>query len=548
MLVNENSEGQNQGEKKIIDDKELEKKIKSKENEIRKKCTDYENSVLITEMLAEEIPKLSSEDKKIIFLGESFRIHPKKRNEKPKTPDLTFEYDSKRKGILVEIKSSLPSRHSDDFEKNMLNRLCSLKKYFQEMKDFEKHEVWLITSEHDYGSVIEFVYEKDYEELNFLRNPDYGFTLWYFTTRDKLGKDGLFINYARGEVHCPLIDKKKGFNSEKILLIGNKTYFVSDRPQAVEYTMRIIMERIIPYLKSLMEKGQYPEERFLYLTLEELMKRMREIGSLSISGKSPKKDWIRDALEKLSQINVLKKDESFGDAKYGFPLEFRSRRIGSEIYRTFAEKEIALEFDLKMKARRAELVTPTRISYIPNANAVPIVEFAEKVNYFGGLTTIETLKNSLRKENIHHEKKCSEALGFTESPFINYVRITNLGREFVRSEEFTKKRIFHEQAVKTVKLYRIIHDNLSMEKNLTSDKIEQLIQEERKKDCLEEYSESSISENRRTLMNWMIYTGNVIKRRKGRYALIIPSPISTQKESKEDKTEQESLNGYLKEK
>jgi len=545
MSVNENNKGQKQREKKVIDDKELEKKIESRENEIRKKCTDYENCVLISEMLAEELPKLSSEDKEIIFLGESIRIHPKKINENPKTPDLTFAYDSKRKGILIEIKSSLPSRHSDDFEKNMLNRLCNLRKYFQEMKEFDKHEVWLIASEHDYGNVIEFVYEKDYGELNFLKNPDYNFTLWYFSTRDKLGKDGLFINHVRGEVYCPLIDKKKGFNSEKILLIGNKTYFVSDRPQAVEYTMRIIMERIVPYLKSLMEKGQYPEEKFLYLTLGELMKRIREIGSLSISGNSPEKDWIRDALEKLSQINVLKKDESSGDAKYGFPLEFRSRRIGPEIYRTFAVNEIAFEFDLKVKATKAEIVTPTRVSYIPNANAAPIVEFVEKVNYFGGLTTIETLKNSLRKENIHHEKKCSETLEFTESPFINYVRITNLGIEFVSSEEFTRKRIFHKQATKTVKLYKFIYDNLSMERNLTSDEIEQLIQEERKRDGLEEYSESSISENRRTLMNWMIYTENAIKRKKGRYALIIPSPIPTRKEPKKDKTEQQSLNDFF---
>lgn len=546
-MDNINNKGQEMIKKKVIDEKELQEMIKSKENEIRKRCTDYENCVKISEMLAEKIPKYSSIDNKIIFLGESIKIYPNDENEYPKTPDLVFAYDSKRKGILIEIKSSLPSRHSVDFEKNMLNRLCDLKKYFQEMKEFDKHEVWLIVSEHDYGAVIELIYEKNYQELDFLKNSDYNFTLWYFCTKDKRGKDGLFINLMRGEIYCPLINEKKSFFSEKMLLVGNKTYFVSDKPPAVEYTMMFILDKIIPHLGSLIERGEYPEGKFLYLTHKELMGRIREIRHLTISGNNLNGGWIRDALEKLSQINVLKKDESTETPKYGFPIKFRSRRIGQDIYKAFAENEIAFELDLKVKSKQIEDFSPTKMPYIPNANALPIVEFVETVVYYGGLTTIETLKSILHKENIHHERKCSDTLGFTESPFINYVRITDLGAVFADSDEFTKRRIFHEQAMETVRLYKIIYDNLLREKSLKSEIIEHLIQEERKKSGLEEYSESSISENTKTLMNWMIYTGNA-KRKRKRYLIDTLSLIPTRKELKEDKMIQISLEDFVSDK
>jgi hypothetical protein len=539
-----NNGGQREIKEKIIDEKEVEKMIRSRENEIRKKCTDYENCVKISEMLSEEIPKNSSVSNKIVFLGESINIYPKNEDEYPKTPDLIFAYDSEKKGILVEIKSSLPSRHSANYERNMLNRLCDLKKYFQEMKEFDEHEVWLIVSEHDYGSVIEFVYEKNYQELDFLRNSDFSFALWYFCTKDKRGKEGLFINHRRGEIYCPLIDERKSFYSESVLLLGNKAYFVSDKPPAVEYTMMFILDKIIPYLGSLVERGEYPEEKLLYLTNKELMERIREIRYLTISGDNLDGDWIKDALEKLSQINVLKKDESTGTPKYGFPIKFRSRRIGQDVYKTFAEREIALDLDLRIKSREIEDLSPTRMPYIPNANALPIIEFVETVVYHGGLTTIETLKKTLHKDNIHHERTCSSTLGFTESPFINYVRVTDLGAEFADSGEFTKRKTFHKQAMKTVKLYKIIYDNLSDEKSLKSEKIEQIIQKERKRAGLEEYSESSISENAKTLMNWMKYTGNA-KRRRGYYSMNIPLPILTKEEYGKNNTIQLSLEDFI---
>ncbi|MBU7038623.1 MAG: AAA-associated domain-containing protein [Theionarchaea archaeon] len=538
-----NDDEDQKGRENELDEGELQKVIKKRENEIRKKCTDYEYCVMISEMLAEEIPKLSSMDDEISFLGESIKINPMNEDEDPKTPDLTFAYGSRRKGILIEIKSSLPNRNSADFEANMLNRLSDLKKYFQEMKEFDRHEVWLIVSEHDYGSVIEFL-ERNYQQLDFLKNSPHDFSLWYFCTKDKRNKDGLYINHVRGEILCPLISQQRNFYSERILLLGKKTYFVSQKPPAVEYTMKFILEMIIPCLESLVERGEYRKEEFLYLSREELMERIRSLKPLTISGNDLNSEWIKDALEKLSQINVLKKDDSTGTSRYGFPLKFRSRRIGPDIYKDFAEKETAFDFGLRVKPKETEGVSPTKMPYVPNADALPIVRFVEAVAYHGGLTTIDTLKNTLHKENIHHERKCSDTLGFTESPFMSYVRITDLGSIFADSDEFTKKKIFHEQALKTVKLYRTIYDNLSEDKGLNPKKIQHLIQEERKRAGLRVYGDSSIPENTRTLMNWLVYTGNA-KRRREIYFLCIPSAIPTRRDLRIHKEKQLSLNDFF---
>lgn len=240
----------------------------------------------------------------------------------------------------------------------------------------------------------------------------------------------------------------------------------------------------------------------------------------------------------------MKKDDSTGTSRYGFPLKFRSRRIGADIYKDFAEKEIAFDFGLRARPKETEGVSPARVPYIPNADALPIARFVEAVNYHGGLTTIETLKNTLHKKNIHHERKCSDTLGFTESPFMNYVRVTDLGRVFADSDEFTKKKIFHEQALKTVKLYKAVYDSLCIENSLISERIEHLIQEERKQAGLETYNESSISENTRTLMNWLLYTGNA-KRKRGIYFLDFPSTVPTRREFEVREGKQLTIEKFL---
>jgi hypothetical protein len=438
-----------------------------------------------------------------------------------------------------------------DYESKMSNRLLKLKNKFQKFKKYDEHEVWLVVRSEDVGNVNEFIfnesYRKKFPELNFLLDPQYHFTLFHFSNKNKLNDDGIFIYYQQGNPLYDGFNVKEGFEDKLISLYGSRTFFTKDRPQAVEYIMRFIIERLFPLIMKKIEKGEIPTTNdSVYLTIEQIMELIRSLPLLSFSKDIPEKNWILDGLAKLEEIEVIGRIVFDDRTSYKFDMKERFRKVGDNIYETFAKKELAYEFDLKEK--KEPKITPTEIPYIPNAKITPLLQFLDRLKYFGSFASLKSLKESLGKENIHHEWKSAEFLGFCEGIFSDQIRLTKKGEQFLESDKIKKKEIFHEQALNNIKLYSVVYEKFKIEKTLSARRIEKIIDEVRVEEGREGYGDSTLKEITRTLIGWLLYTENIAKFKQSWYRINSPKKIiETSKEIKKEK-EQKSLNGFFNDK
>ncbi|MEM3565919.1 MAG: hypothetical protein QXK47_05260 [Candidatus Bathyarchaeia archaeon] len=304
------------------------------------------------------------------FIG----IEHKLRNNQGEsiTPDLVATFDNDRKGLLFELKWSLPQQES-----LLEKEIKELKKYTVPCSNWlspshsvDFHDLILICHPDDAQRVIKAVQKVS-------RDPDYdfltkdGFAIWTWTiTPSKMGereeKMRLFGVYGktRNEKLQNLISQPLGliFPEEVLTYLRFLFTFIKETPP-VQYTIHILIQNIFPTFQSDPEKKLYDiHVDMIYERAKAFFPSWHKFDAETIQ---LKRKWIKDALEKLYELRLCWKSYDKPDWwKIPIPTLRTRRPIQEVICRKLARRCISL---LKKEKRRIGRPKPIRGETIPES-------------------------------------------------------------------------------------------------------------------------------------------------------------------------------------
>lgn len=476
-------------------------------NEIEKKVKSYEHNKNITTFL-----RLKLEEKGLEFIGEDKSLQNVKGEEC--RPDLVFLCENDFV-ILVEVKSSLPSlddrpkkdgsnanqKEKDDYFNMFVNKMQEKKNCFKRLRDFSKHEIIFVVHDQDKHKFSEMVFPPNTrEELTFMLARDYNFQLWYWVIqKDKKDREMIKVEpIGRTQSNCEKLivyPNLRTESQEDFIYATELVKFIRHKPPT-EYTMAYILMNIQGLVRNLSSKPELDE--YIWEGVEDIHEIVLDSHE-SLSGKVPRKRWIKEALDELVELGYVDKKQNKDD-QYRIPLS--GRWAPKTIYEDFARRQILKKYDLLKKRIVVRKREALEEFYIPNATYNQVKDIVLKVYESGGIITKDKLKKRRNSADIHQEKNVAWDLGFIEERD-GEILITKLGTEYAESDDFGQRNIFYDSAIDKIPLYRIIFEKLREKRFLTKEQVHDEIQSRRD----DPYSKTSLVAISNTIMNWLKNTG-----------------------------------------
>lgn len=229
-------------------------------------------------------------------------------------PDLVATYESDRKGLVFELKWSLP------FEDELLEKeLKKLRRYAIPCSNWRKpsdrvdfHDLILICHIDDAQRAIEMIKKISADvEYNFLGNE--GFAVWSWTiTAPKMGERKeelrLFPVYGktRNQEIESLVNQPGGimFPEDVLTFLRFSFTFVKQKPP-IQYLMTVLIQNIFPTFQ------QKPDRDFYEIHVDMIYERAKTFfpawHKYNAETIQIKRGWIREALEILWKLKLCEK-------------------------------------------------------------------------------------------------------------------------------------------------------------------------------------------------------------------------------------------------
>lgn len=298
-------------------------------------------------------------------------------------------------------------------------------------------------------------------------------------------------------------------SQEEFIYATELVKFIRHKPPT-EYTMAYILLNIQGLIRRSLSTSESPEYIWRGITdIHELVLNSHE----SLSGKVPRKRWIKEALEELVELGYVDVKRNKDD-HYRIPLS--GRWAPKSIYEDFSEKQILKKYGLLKKRTAGKKRKALKEFYIPNATYNQVKDIVLKVYESGGIITKDELKKRRNSADIHQEKNVAWDLGFIEERD-GEILITKVGIKYAESDDSGQRKIFHDCANDKIPLYRVILEKLREKKFLTKEQVHDEIQNRRE----DPYSKTSIIAISNTIMNWLKNTGRCrYERKKKKYHFV----------------------------
>jgi len=230
------------------------------------------------------------------------------------SPDLVATYESDRKGLIFELKWSLP------FDEDLLEKeVKELRKYAIPCSNWRKpsdhvdfHDLILICHIDDVQRTVDMIKKisKD-AKYDFLGKE--GFAVWSWTiTLPKMGERKeelrLFPVYGRtrNQKIETLINQSGGilFSEDVLTYLRFSFTFVRQKPP-IQYVMTILIQNIFPSFQ------QKPDRDFYEIHIDLIYERAKAFfpswHKYNAETVQIKRRWIREALEKLWELKLCEK-------------------------------------------------------------------------------------------------------------------------------------------------------------------------------------------------------------------------------------------------
>lgn len=251
-------------------------------------------------------------------LGRYMGIEPKLNRiaQTPVTPDLAILYDNDAKGILFEIKWSLPQT-SEWMEK----KLKELKKYFDIFVNWkngtgrvESHDVVLICHPEDSDNVLQMIKkissENDYECFK-----NVGFSIWTWLLNPPKGgerSEQLRLIKLYGQTRNIELERKISnplgiLVPEEVLTFLRFTYFIIKEEPPIQYLLNILIINVLLNPVALTYENFYEVDTdWIWNKAKSHISMGEEYDEHSLQ---IKRRWIRDSLNTLLELQIIQKDK-----------------------------------------------------------------------------------------------------------------------------------------------------------------------------------------------------------------------------------------------
>lgn len=230
------------------------------------------------------------------------------------TPDIVVFCENEKKGLVFELKWSLPYR-----EDWLEEKIKELEKYLKPCSNWKpgvkgvvSHDLILVCHIDDVQKTVDMIKKLSNEKgYSFLKED--GFALWSWTiTPPKSGERKeelrLFCVYGktRNDQIEKLIQTPGGILIPEVVLtyLRFSLTFVKEKPP-IQYTMTVLVQYILAPFQQVPEKKSYEIELdWIYEQTKKLFPSWHEFDIPTIQAK---RSWIREALERFWELKLIEK-------------------------------------------------------------------------------------------------------------------------------------------------------------------------------------------------------------------------------------------------
>lgn len=301
------------------------------------------------------------------YIGVEIKLKNKKGNEIE--PDLIALYDNETKGFLFEMKSSLP----DDPQK-LQSEIVELKKYFLKYTNWHnstgqvnEQDLILICHIDDAKKVVNMVNMlSNKPELTFLSSNHFLICSWSITpSKDGQREEELRIFKIYGKTSNvyfeELLDEPGGILIPQSLLrfVRFTFFFIKEKPK-VQYTMTILIQHILSsFPEDPGENSCEVDTDTIYNRSEIFFPSWRHYDERT---KQLKRQWLREALNTMANLNIIYKSSITGWWKIPKPTYKKKRDIEVALCKDLDEYiEIQKKKDTRKTKRTLAKSKPVKI-------------------------------------------------------------------------------------------------------------------------------------------------------------------------------------------
>lgn len=246
------------------------------------------------------------------FIGIEHKLIDQEGNDV--TPDLVALYDQNRKGLSFELKWSLPL-----IEEYREKKLKELKKYTTPFQNWrtstgrvDHHDLVLVCHIDDAKRVIDTIAKISEEpEYKFFKSD--GFAVWTWNiTASKSGERKEELRFFRvygktrnGIIETMISEPGGILVAEDVLRYLRFTFsFIRQKPP-VQYTMTILIQNIFSSFQQKPERSYYEiDTDLIYNRAKPFFPSWHESDTKTLQ---VKRGWIKEALQKLWELNIVDK-------------------------------------------------------------------------------------------------------------------------------------------------------------------------------------------------------------------------------------------------
>lgn len=250
------------------------------------------------------------------FIGRFIGVESKLKNQAGNylRPDLVAAYGNDRKGVIFEIKWSLPID-----KKYLEQKIKELKKYVESLSDWKTssrsvdfHDVVLVCHIDDARRAVEVINELSKSpEYHFFENDGFAVWSWLINPPKTNGqKEELRFLRSYGKTRNESIEKLIGqvggiLISEDVLTHLRFTYtFIPEKPP-VQYTMTVLVQNVFPTFQRSSERDFYEIDiDTIYERTKSFFPSWHEFDAETIQ---IKRRWITEAIEKLCDLKLAER-------------------------------------------------------------------------------------------------------------------------------------------------------------------------------------------------------------------------------------------------
>ena len=246
------------------------------------------------------------------FIGVEHKL--KNQKENVLRPDLVGQYDNNTKGILFEVKWSLPFD-----ETQLLKKLKELKKYINPLKNWktsngkvDEHDLILICHIGDARRVVDSI-KQLLTDKNYAFMKNEGFAVWGWilnpAKRHQRKEEMRFLHCygrTRNQQLENVMQQTGGLVvTEDVLTYLRFTFaFIPEKPP-IQYTMAILIQNIFPSFQRGVEKDAYELDiDLIYERAKSFFPSWHEFDMETIQ---TKRRWIVEAIEKMCDLGLAEK-------------------------------------------------------------------------------------------------------------------------------------------------------------------------------------------------------------------------------------------------